>query len=228
MPRLDRVRVVVRHGRAAAAIMAAAMLCGMAASDHPGNAILGNETDGTNWPAFGRTFSEQHYSPLEQVNQVNVARLGLAWFFDLPVSVNAFSTPLEVDGTLFFTEGQSIIHALDARTGRELWSYDPEVAKVAGDKLKAVWGVRGIAWWGGNVYSGTQDGRLIALDGKTGKVVYSVQTTDPKQPFQSSDSAPRCRHTLRTEVGNRRPRAQSGKSATRQWPGGNRRRGDDW
>jgi quinohemoprotein ethanol dehydrogenase len=179
MPGSARIGAVAGRGRAAVMLMAAAMLCGMTASDRPDNAMLGNEADGANWPAFGRTFSEQHYSPLDQVNQGNVGRLGLAWFFDLPVSVNAFSTPLQVNGTLFFTEGQSVIHALDARTGRELWSYDAEVAKVAGDKLKAVWGVRGIAWWGGKIYSGTQDGRLIALDGKTGKLVWSTVTTQP-------------------------------------------------
>jgi quinohemoprotein ethanol dehydrogenase len=179
MSGFETIGAIMRRPRAAMALAGAVLLCAMAASDHSGNAILGNEADGANWPAFGRTFSEQHYSPLEQVNQVNVARLGLAWFFDLPVSVNAFSTPLEVDGTLFLTEGQSVIHALDARTGGELWSYDPQVGKVAGDKLKAVWGTRGIAWWDGKVYSGTQDGRLIALDGKTGKLVWSVVTTQP-------------------------------------------------
>jgi quinohemoprotein ethanol dehydrogenase len=168
-----------RRHRAAVALTSAAMLCGMAASDQSGNAILEDEADGTNWAAFGRTFSDQHYSPLSQINQSNVNRLGLAWSFDLPVSVNAFSTPLAVNGTVFLTEGQSVIHALDARTGRELWSYDAEVGKVAGDKLKSGWGVRGIAWWDGKVYSGTQDGRLIALDGKTGKLIWSVVTTEP-------------------------------------------------
>jgi quinohemoprotein ethanol dehydrogenase len=68
---------------------------------------------------------------------------------------------------------------MDAKTGKLLWRYDPKAPEAAGKKLRAGWGIRGIAFWGGRVYTGTHDGRLIALDAKTGKLVWSVLTTDP-------------------------------------------------
>jgi quinohemoprotein ethanol dehydrogenase len=77
---------------------------------------------------------------------------------------------------VYLATGLSIVRALDARTGRLLWRYDPEVGKVSGDKLRASWGIRGLALWGGRVYVGTQDGRLIALDSKSGKLLWSVAT----------------------------------------------------
>jgi quinohemoprotein ethanol dehydrogenase len=59
-----------------------------------------------------------------------------------------------------------------------LWRYDPEVAKAAGTKLRTGWGIRGLSFWKGRLFVGTHDGRLISLDAKTGKPVWSVQTLD--------------------------------------------------
>ncbi len=140
------------------------------------NRSLANEQDGRNWASSGRTFSENHYSPLKQVDSGNVGRLGLAWSYDLPRVSSVFAAPLAVDGVLYFAIGYSVVHALDARTGQLLWKYDPEVYKVAGHKLQMGWGIRGIAFWEGKVYTATQEGRLIALDAKTGKPLWSVQT----------------------------------------------------
>ncbi len=140
------------------------------------NRVLADEKDGRNWASFGRTFSENHYSPLTQINDKNVAGLGLAWSYDLPRVSSVFAAPLAVDGVLYFAIGYSVVHAIDARTGKLLWKYDPEVYKVAGRKLRMGWGIRGIAFWEGKVYTGTQEGRLIALDAKTGKEIWSTQT----------------------------------------------------
>ena len=137
------------------------------------NRVLADEKDGRNWASFGRTFSENHYSPLTQINDKNVAGLGLAWSYDLPRVSSVFAAPLAVDGVLYFAIGYSVVHAIDARTGKLLWKYDPEVYKVAGRKLRMGWGIRGIAFWEGKVYTGTQEGRLIALDAKTGKEIWS-------------------------------------------------------
>src|SRR5262245_48495658 len=82
---------------------------------------------GTNWSAVGRTHDEQHYSPLDQITDQNIDRLGLAWFTDLAPTMNSFSGPLEVDGVLYFATGLTVLHAMDARTGKELWSYDSKV-----------------------------------------------------------------------------------------------------
>jgi quinohemoprotein ethanol dehydrogenase len=83
-----------------------------------------------------------------------------------------------VEGVIYVASGYSFVHAVDAKTGKLLWRYDPEVAKVAGTKLRTGWGIRGLAFWKGRLFVGTHDGRLIAIDAKTGKPVWSVQTLD--------------------------------------------------
>jgi quinohemoprotein ethanol dehydrogenase len=142
------------------------------------NASLADEEDGRNWASYGRTFSENHYSPLREINSSNISHLGLAWFHDLLPVANTFAAPLEVNGTLYFAVGYSIVYALEARTGKLIWTYDPKVTQVAGHEMRAGWGIRGIAFWDGAVYTGTHDGRLIAIDAKTGSLLWSVQTTE--------------------------------------------------
>ena len=139
------------------------------ADDQPGN-----------WLTHGRTYSEQRFSPLKQINDQNAAQLGLAWYIDLDTHRGQEATPLVVDGVMYFTSAWSKVFAVNAATGARLWSYDP--------KVPPQWAVnaccdvvnRGVAIWHGKVYVGTLDGRLIALDGATGKPVWVQQTTDPK------------------------------------------------
>jgi len=140
------------------------------------NAALNNEADGANWAAWGRTFSEQRFSPLDQINTQNVSRLGLAWSLELDDVWNVSSQPVAVDGVIYTAVGYSVVHAVDARTGQLLWKYDP---KVESRKMRYAWGSRGLAFWNGKVYTGVQDGRLFALDAKTGKLVWEVMTTTP-------------------------------------------------
>ncbi|MET0660162.1 MAG: PQQ-binding-like beta-propeller repeat protein, partial [Steroidobacteraceae bacterium] len=140
------------------------------------HARLSNAADGADWAAYGRTYDESHHSPLSQIDAKNIQRLGLAWSFDLPTMSSSVGAPLAIDGVLYFAVGLSELYAFDAASGRQLWHYDPEVARVAGERLKGAWGIRGIAWWNGKIYVGTQDGRLIAVDAKTGTPVWSVQT----------------------------------------------------
>ncbi len=135
------------------------------------------------WLTYGRTYDEQRYSPLNQVNKDTVSRLGVAWMADYDTDRGQEATPLVADGVLYTTTTWSKVFAYDAKTGKPLWSYDP---KVPGEKgFDACCDVvnRGVALWGGRVYVGTLDGRLVALDAKTGKVDWSVQTTDPKLPY---------------------------------------------
>ena len=135
------------------------------------------------WLTHGRTYDEQRFSPLAAINQDNVKDLKLAWYFDLDTNRGQEATPLVVDGTMYVTSAWSKVFALDARTGKEKWRFDPQ---VAGDKaIDACCDVvnRGVAAWGSNVFVGTLDGRLIALDMRTGKPLWSVQTTDPKKRY---------------------------------------------
>jgi quinohemoprotein ethanol dehydrogenase len=142
--------------------------------------VIADEANGDNWASYGRTYSEQHFSPLTDINSENISQLGLAWSMELPDVHGAASVPLAVDGVLYFVVDQATVHAVDAATGKPLWKYDPEVAKVAGRKLRHSWGTRGIAFWRGKVYVGTADGRLIAIDAASGQPVWTTQTLDPK------------------------------------------------
>ena len=116
------------------------------------------------WLTHGRTYDEQRFSPLAAIDQGNVKDLKLAWYFDLDTKRGQEATPLVVDGTMYVTSAWSKVFALDARTGKEKWRFDPQ---VAGDKaIDACCDVvnRGVAAWGRSVFVGTLDGRLIALD----------------------------------------------------------------
>jgi quinohemoprotein ethanol dehydrogenase len=136
-----------------------------------------DDSAGHDWPAYGRTFGEQHYSPLVAINARNVPRLGLVWSYDLGRG-NSISQPIAVDGVLYVATGYSVVRAFDAVTGRLLWQFDPQAAAAAGAKLRNAWGIRGLAWWNGKLYVGTQDGRLIAINANTGKQVWSVMTLE--------------------------------------------------
>jgi len=181
----------MRHGinwRCALLILLACQATA-SAKDYAG-ADIGNDRDGKNWLAYGRTYSEQHASPLKQIDAGNAARLGLLWSLDLPGVHNGATVPLAVDGVIYFTVDQSWVHAVDALSGKLLWRFDPEVYKVAGKKFRLSWGPRGIAYWRGKIYVGTLDGRLIALDAKSGKQLWSQQTV-PADDSSNITGAPR-------------------------------------
>jgi quinohemoprotein ethanol dehydrogenase len=144
---------------------------------------------GKDWPGYGRTFGELHYSPLAQIKQPNVRDLGLAWYMDLGQE-NSVTQPIAVAGVVYFATGHSLVHAVDALSGKLLWLYDPRAAEAAGPNLRLGWGSRGIAWWNDKIYTATQDGRLIAIDAKTGKPLWSVETFDKDSPRYIS-GAPR-------------------------------------
>jgi quinohemoprotein ethanol dehydrogenase len=137
---------------------------------------LTDEGSGADWASYGRTYSEEHYSPLSQITAANVSQLGLAWSLELPDVHNGATVPLAVDGVVYFAVDQSIVRAVDAVSGKLLWVYDPKAAESAGHKLRKGWGVHGIGYWNGKIYVGTTDGRLIAIDAKTGRPVWSALT----------------------------------------------------
>jgi quinohemoprotein ethanol dehydrogenase len=103
-------------------------------------AAIADETQGANWLSSGRTYSEQHYSPLADINTANVGRLGLAWSLDLPGQRTLEAPPLAVDGVLFFSGTSGRTFAVNARTGRPLWEFDPDLAHHSPEKLRMVMG----------------------------------------------------------------------------------------
>ncbi|MDB5697619.1 MAG: quinohemoprotein ethanol dehydrogenase [Alphaproteobacteria bacterium] len=144
----------------------------------PNDPAFTDAANGADWISYGRTYDEQHHSPLREINRANIGRLGLAWSLELPGLHSAATVPLAVDGVLYFAADQAIVHAVDAVTGKLLWTYNPDVAKVAGIRMRGQWGTRGLAFGYGKLFVGTQDGRLIAVDSRTGKPVWSVQTVE--------------------------------------------------
>lgn len=142
--------------------------------------IVKAESQPGNWLTYGRTYSEQRFSPLKQINDHNAARLGLAWYFDLDTHRGQEATPIVVDGVMYFTSAWSKVFALNAATGARLWSYDPKVPRQWGANACCDVVNRGVAVWQGKIYIGTLDGRLIALDAATGKPVWEQLTIDPQ------------------------------------------------
>jgi PQQ-dependent dehydrogenase (methanol/ethanol family) len=139
--------------------------------------------DGSEWTSTGRTNDEQRFSPLSQINAENVGRMGLVWYADLDLSRGEEATPLVIGDVLYVSTAWSMVKAYDAATGKPLWSFDPEVPRAQLVKACCDAVNRGVAAWKGKIYIATLDGRLIALNAKTGKPVWSVQTTDQSSPY---------------------------------------------
>ncbi|MHA8084837.1 PQQ-dependent dehydrogenase, methanol/ethanol family [Aquirufa antheringensis] len=135
------------------------------------------------WTSYGLNYKEDRFSPLTQINKDNVSQLSLAWSTDLGTNRGIEATPLVVDGIMFLSGPWSVIYALDTRSGKILWTYDPEVPKQTG--LKACCDVvnRGIAMYKGNIFAGTLDGRLVSIKASTGKLNWSVITVDTARAY---------------------------------------------
>ena len=152
--------------------------------------VLASTESNGDWITYGRTYREQRYSPLDEINRGNVDDLGHAWHLELGDRRGIQATPLAIDGILFFTTTWSVVHAVDARTGKTLWSFDPQVDRAkAGDLCCGVIN-RGLAAYKGALFLGTLDGRLISLDGATGAVNWERMTV-PTDSNYSITGAPR-------------------------------------
>ena len=152
--------------------------------------LLKADSEPGSWMVAGGNYHEQRYSLLDQISDANVKDVGLSWYADLDTERAQEGTPIIVDDVMYITTAFSMVKAYDIKKGTELWAYDPKVdrAKEAGICCDMV--NRGVAAWNGKVYLGALDGRLIALDGKTGKVVWDKQTNDTDMPY-SITGAPR-------------------------------------
>jgi PQQ-dependent dehydrogenase (methanol/ethanol family) len=153
--------------------------------------ILSADREPGSWLAAGRDYNEQRFSPLDQINDKNVAGLGLAWFADIDTERGQESTPVIVDGVMYLTTAWSMVKAYDIKTGKELWNYDPKVNKAKGADACCDVVNRGVAAWKGKIYLVALDGRLIALDGKTGKEQWTAWTVPEKGTHHTSTATPR-------------------------------------
>lgn len=143
---------------------------------------IADESNTSEWLAYGRTHSEQRFSPLEDINTSNVASLKVDWYMDLPRDVGLVSTPLVVDGILYFTGTMNVVRAVNAITGELVWEFDPEVGKEISNRRQIGWvHNRGLTFYNGKVFAATWDGRLIAIDAKTGTKIWTAVTFDPNR-----------------------------------------------
>jgi quinohemoprotein ethanol dehydrogenase len=145
--------------------------------------IVAADQDPANWMTYGRTYSEQRFSPLARITADNAKQLGLAWYADLDTNRGQEATPLVIDGVLYVSTAWSMVKAYNAKTGALLWSYDPAVARALGVRGCCDVVNRGVAAWKGKIFVGTFDGRLVALDARTGTPVWTVMTVDPSKPY---------------------------------------------
>jgi PQQ-dependent dehydrogenase (methanol/ethanol family) len=135
------------------------------------------------WLTHGRNYAETRFSSLNQISAGNVKNLGLAWAFETQTTRGLEATPVVADGVIYTTGSWSVVFAIDARTGKQLWMWDPAVPRALGQKACCDVVNRGVAIYKGKVYAGTLDGRLAALDTRNGKVVWQAITVDQKQPY---------------------------------------------
>jgi len=145
------------------------------------------------WLTYGRDYAETHYSPLDQINAGNVSALDVAWTWDIPkTGARLEGVPIVSDGVMYATGPRSFVFALDARTGREIWHWDPAVPdeREGGPSVCCGDVNRGVAVFGDKVFVGLLDGKLVALNRATGLVEWTVQTTPRGSDF-SITGAPR-------------------------------------
>ncbi|MHC5307284.1 PQQ-dependent dehydrogenase, methanol/ethanol family [Bartonella sp. LJL80] len=165
------------------AVIATVILCSNSATaqtiDNLGNTqsiVLKADKQPQNWLSYGRTYSEQRYSPLNKINRKNVGGLKLDWYIDLDTNRGQEGTPLVVDGVMYVITAWSKVIALDAVSGKILWRYDPQVPGRIGVLGCCDTVNRGLAYDHGKIFVPAFDGRLIALDATSGKVLWSVDT----------------------------------------------------
>jgi quinohemoprotein ethanol dehydrogenase len=180
--------------RATAAVLACAMLTSgglpdLLAADRAAVHRAGNVTDariaaeaptGKDWLVNGR-YEEQHFSPLAQITERNVSRLGLAWYLDIASPMGLAAEPIEVDGVIYLSAPFDRVYAVNATDGALLWTFDP---RVRIDRYRNSWAARtnrGVAVWKGRVYVGTGDCRLVALDAATGAREWQTHVCNPEQ-----------------------------------------------
>ena len=158
--------------------------------------IINSNNEPQNWLSHGRNYHEQRYSTLNKINTETVKDLELEWSLDMGTTRGLEATPIVDNGIMFVSSTWSVVHAVDARTGEELWVYDPNVPRSWARKVCCDVVNRGVAVWEGKVYFGTIDGRLISLDAKTGELFWEINTLIDTDKDYTITGAPRVANGL--------------------------------
>lgn len=153
--------------------------------------VLEESPTGSHWFLKGGGFPGQHHSPLRQIDRDNVARLGLVWSTIFEGVDGIAATPIVVDGVVYLSLPESVVVAVSAETGEELWRFDPEVSRHYAKHPGLSWSARanrGVAVWGNYVYVATAACELIALERTRGEIRWSRTTCDINQGYRITDS----------------------------------------
>ncbi|WP_416053042.1 PQQ-dependent dehydrogenase, methanol/ethanol family [Cupriavidus basilensis] len=153
--------------------------------------IEGNAAKTPDWPSYGLDYAETRFSRLSQINADNVKDLGLAWSYDLESTRGVEATPLVVNGIMYVSASWSVVHAIDTRSGKRIWTFDPKVDKSIGYKGCCDVVNRGVALYQGKVFVASYDGRLIALDAGTGRKLWEKDTIIDRTHSYTITGAPR-------------------------------------
>lgn len=162
-----------------------------AAAKVDGAFISANASTTRDWPSHGLDYAETRFSRLRQIDTANVRELGLVWSYNLESTRGVEATPLVVDGVMYVTASWSVVHAVDARTGKRLWSFDPKVDRALGYRGCCDVVNRGVALYQGKVFVAAYDGRLIALDAASGRKLWEQDTIIDRRYSYTITGAPR-------------------------------------
>lgn len=149
--------------------------------------MTSKSADGAEWLLRGGNFRGEHFSPLAQVNDESVTRLGLDWSVDLSLPNGIAATPLMVDGVICLSGALSIVYAIDAASGETLWRFGPGMAPSDFNSWTRRVN-RCVSVSGDKVLVSVVDCRLIGLDRATGREVWSKMTCDPAQGYSITDA----------------------------------------
>ncbi|WP_373380231.1 PQQ-dependent dehydrogenase, methanol/ethanol family [Cupriavidus nantongensis] len=162
-----------------------------AAARVDGAFISANASTTRDWPSHGLDYAETRFSRLRQIDTANVGKLGLVWSYNLESTRGVEATPLVVDGVMYVTASWSVVHAVDARTGKRLWTFDPKVDRSLGYRGCCDVVNRGVALYQGKVFVAAYDGRLIALDAASGRKLWEQDTIIDRRYSYTITGAPR-------------------------------------
>ncbi|MDQ2802667.1 MAG: PQQ-binding-like beta-propeller repeat protein [Pseudomonadota bacterium] len=174
---------------AAAYLMLGTTAVGAAELD--ANALLNADQNPNDWVMYHQSYKSWHFSPLDQINASNVKHLKVVWMHDPGASPHGGvqSFPLAIDGRIYYTAANNEIWALDGATGAFLWKYQPKIDEDWANTISTVYN-RGLAAAYGNLYMGTVDGHLIAVDMKTGKPVWNTKLLSLSKGIKGITGAP--------------------------------------
>jgi quinohemoprotein ethanol dehydrogenase len=153
--------------------------------------ITANTATSKDWPTYGLDYAETRFSKLNQITAENVKDIGLMWTYNLESIRGVEATPLVVDGIMYVSAPWSVVHAVDTRTGKRLWTFDPGVDREKGYRGCCDVVNRGVSLYKGKVFVGAYDGRLVALDAATGTKVWEKDTVIDRKMSYTITGAPR-------------------------------------